>query len=249
MGEVYEVADVFYSTLCKRKSDAFAIGGKPEETPILICRKTDKVADVFKVSRTPTTSATHTPAQQSLLTTTLSSSASVSFASLRVGHDPAQHPVGARAAGQRQVPRLPRHDGQRRSVHRLCAAVPPCISWSRLSPPCAALPSLSGGGQDIVRWIVRHFGPTAFRQEKDFWELIREEAKFEEQTVADLLLVSPSRSTTFVPIVQGYSAFAAVELMAREVGVRRVPVLNNKQDKRILNLVTHTHSPHTLTRT
>ena len=45
------MADIFYSTLCSKKADTFAIGGRPEETPIFICRRGDKVVDVLKVTQ------------------------------------------------------------------------------------------------------------------------------------------------------------------------------------------------------
>ena len=48
----------------------------------------------------------------------------------------------------------------------------------------------------------------------------------------------------FVPVVSGYSAFAAVEIMARERGLRRVPVITDRQERKLLNLVSLPH--HTL---
>ena len=43
------MADIFYATLCQRKADSFAIFGKPEQTPIYVCHKDEKVVDVLKV--------------------------------------------------------------------------------------------------------------------------------------------------------------------------------------------------------
>ena len=101
--------------------------------------------------------------------------------------------------------------------------------------------SLCGWWQDIVRYIVRHFGPAAFKEGGDFWEMFREEKKFEEKTVEEVMKMDLIRLNPFVPVVQGYSAFAAVEVMAREPGVRRVPVIDNRKDRKLLNLVS-THS-------
>ena len=91
---------------------------------------------------------------------------------------------------------------------------------------------------DVVRYVVRHFGgPATFREGNDFWQLVREESKFEQQTVADLLQRVSTAPGRFVPVIAGYSAYNAVEVMARETGCRRVPVLNDRKDKRLINLV------------
>ena len=46
----------------------------------------------------------------------------------------------------------------------------------------------------------------------------------------------------FVPVIAGYSAYAVVETMAREKGLRRVPVIDNRTDRKLLNLVTSSHT-------
>ena len=43
------MADVFYTRLCQRKAENFAIFGKAETMPIWVCYKGDKVVDVLKV--------------------------------------------------------------------------------------------------------------------------------------------------------------------------------------------------------
>ena len=89
----------------------------------------------------------------------------------------------------------------------------------------------------MVRYVVQHFGRNHWDEQRDFWQLVKEEKKFEQKTVGELMTFKPSGGL-FVPVVSGYSAFAVMETMARERSIRRVPVVNNRKEGLLVNLVT-----------
>lgn len=69
---------------------------------------------------------------------------------------------------------------QTNTQHDLCS----------MSLYCRAAVMCYWRSQDIVRYIVRHFGPTALGDCKDFWNLVVEESRFAQQTVEDLMQVN-----------------------------------------------------------
>jgi len=89
---------------------------------------------------------------------------------------------------------------------------------------------------DIVRYIVHHFGTGAHR-DQDFWELVKEEEKFRDKTVNDLMTYPVKWRNPFHPVVRGYSAMSVVEPLAREPDLHRVPIID-RETRQMYNLVT-----------
>jgi CBS domain-containing protein len=90
---------------------------------------------------------------------------------------------------------------------------------------------------DILRYIVNHFGEDDKGKDKDFWDLVKEEEKFQTKTVGDLMTYPLSRRNPFHPLHRGYSAMAVVEPLAREPQLHRIPVID-PDTKQMFNLVT-----------
>jgi len=90
---------------------------------------------------------------------------------------------------------------------------------------------------DIARYVVYTFDPTYMNQNKDFWDLVKEEKHFQNKTIADVIAHPHTVKNPFHPVPRGYSAFAVFEPMAREKGLHRVPVVD-PETRQLYNLVT-----------
>jgi len=89
--------------------------------------------------------------------------------------------------------------------------------------------------QDIVSKVVSMFGEIRLKNVDDFWVLVKEEVAFQDLTVQDI--IKPSRrKERWVTVKKGYSLLLAAEILARERGVRRIPVL--MEDMKLYSLVT-----------
>jgi len=90
---------------------------------------------------------------------------------------------------------------------------------------------------DIVKYFVDHFGEQRLKDVgENFWELVDKEKEFQEKTVNDLMTYPLSKRNPFHPVPRGYSLFAAVELLARERGLHRVPIVD--EDRKLVHLAT-----------
>jgi len=89
---------------------------------------------------------------------------------------------------------------------------------------------------DIVKFFVQHFGETALKSTQDFWSLVEKEEYFQTRTVNDLMIYPIRKRNPFHPIPRGYSLFAVMEVLARERGLHRVPIID--QNFRLVHLVT-----------
>jgi len=89
---------------------------------------------------------------------------------------------------------------------------------------------------DIVMFIVESFGDTVMRSEQDYWQLLQKEKYFQDRVVNDIMKYPLNRRNPFHPVPKGYSLFAAIEVLAREHGLHRVPVLD--ETRRLVGLVT-----------
>lgn len=164
----YEVSTDFFKVLCRLKSESFAVGGKPSETPIWICNRDDKVVDVL-----------------------------LGF------------------------------------IQRNILSVP--VLQQKTGKYYGFLDFMT-----IAKYIVEHFGEKHFQVERSFWDLVSEEKVFARRTVGDLITQYHDTATTpiYYPIKAGYSAMCVLETLAREKGLRRVPIINNENDQQLSNLVT-----------
>jgi len=91
---------------------------------------------------------------------------------------------------------------------------------------------------NIVSYICEHFGAKAQRDLSDFWAMMKEEEKFGEKTVNDLMQHPRSRKISpFHSVFRGYSACAVIEPIAREPALRRIAVID-RDTHQLYNLVT-----------
>eukprot|EP01094_Clydonella_sp_ATCC50884_P017472 TRINITY_DN305_c0_g1_i1.p1 TRINITY_DN305_c0_g1~~TRINITY_DN305_c0_g1_i1.p1 ORF type:complete len:355 (-),score=164.05 TRINITY_DN305_c0_g1_i1:395-1429(-) len=91
---------------------------------------------------------------------------------------------------------------------------------------------------DIVTHIVRDFGSKALDKVENWWELCENSEDIQQVTVNDVMKTPLTRRNPFHPVCEHYSLFSATELMAREPQLHRVPVLNNREDRRLVNIIT-----------
>lgn len=91
---------------------------------------------------------------------------------------------------------------------------------------------------DIVRDVVRHFGPERVGVERTFDELLKEETEFGNRTVDAVMKFPLADQRLYHPLTEEYSAMAVVEQLAREGGSRRVVVVDNQVSRHPVNLIT-----------
>jgi len=90
---------------------------------------------------------------------------------------------------------------------------------------------------DIVKYVVDTFGKDMVTQmSENYWEFVEKQEFFREKTVNDLMVYPLSRRNPFHPVTRGYSLFSAIELLARERGLHRVPVID--ENRKLVHLVT-----------
>jgi CBS domain-containing protein len=89
---------------------------------------------------------------------------------------------------------------------------------------------------DIVRYVVEHFGGETLAATEDFWAGVACEEEFQKKTVNDLMKWPLTRRNPFHPVYTGYSLFSAVELLARESNLHRVPIVD--RTRQLVNLIT-----------
>jgi 5'-AMP-activated protein kinase regulatory gamma subunit len=89
---------------------------------------------------------------------------------------------------------------------------------------------------DIVKFFVQHFGESVAKTDADYWNLIEKEEYFKTRTVNDLMVYPLRKRNPFHPVPRGYSLFSVLEVLARERGLHRVPIID--QEYRLVHLVT-----------
>jgi 5'-AMP-activated protein kinase regulatory gamma subunit len=90
---------------------------------------------------------------------------------------------------------------------------------------------------DIVRFVVSQFGETTLKDfGENFWKLVEKEELFQTRTVGDLMVYPLSSRNPFHEVRRGYSLFHVFEILARERGVHRVPIID--EGRRIVHLAT-----------
>lgn len=86
--------------------------------------------------------------------------------------------------------------------------------------------------------VLRHFGPGAFGKERPFEDLVKEEAEFKNKTVDDVMSYPGiGEKSYYHALTKDYSGMACVEALVREPGNRRVLILDDRRNKKPVNLV------------
>jgi len=90
---------------------------------------------------------------------------------------------------------------------------------------------------DIVKFVVDFFGETEeLKNSEDWTKLAAASEEFSKKTVNDVMKYPLTRRNPFFPIHEGYSLFSAIEGMARERGLHRIPVIN--EDRKLITIIT-----------
>lgn len=89
---------------------------------------------------------------------------------------------------------------------------------------------------DIVLYVVNTFGEAKLNVDDDFFTMVSKEEDFQKKTVNDLMRWPLARRNPFHPVAREYSLLYAIEALARERSLHRVPVVDS--DRMLVNLVT-----------
>lgn len=91
---------------------------------------------------------------------------------------------------------------------------------------------------DIVKFVVEFFGEQVetLKSSEDWFALATSSEEFCKKTVNDVIRHPVSFRNPFFPVHSGYSLFAAVEAMARERGLHRVPVID--ESRKLITIIT-----------
>jgi predicted transcriptional regulator len=94
---------------------------------------------------------------------------------------------------------------------------------------------------DIVNYFVEQFGQASLNNTIDFLKLIEADERFQTLTVDDLLKhpVSAEARLKFTPVHKTFSLYYAFELMARDLDIQRLPIVDS--DLQLKNLITQSH--------
>jgi len=93
---------------------------------------------------------------------------------------------------------------------------------------------------DIVKFVVDFFGETESLKNTDDWmKLVDSSEEFKKKTVNDIMRYPLNTRNPFYPIHTGYSLLHAVEILAREKGLHRIPVID--QERKLITVITQTH--------
>jgi CBS domain-containing protein len=90
---------------------------------------------------------------------------------------------------------------------------------------------------DIVKFVVGFFGETEeLKKDEDFFKLAEKSEEFQKKTVNDIMTYPIRKRNPFHPVNSGYSLMTAVEALARERGLHRVPVVD--KDFNLISIIT-----------
>jgi len=90
---------------------------------------------------------------------------------------------------------------------------------------------------DIVKFMVEFFGTSEeLKNSEDWFKLAEASEEFRKKTVNDIMKYPLSNRNPFFPIHSGYSLFCAVEALARETGLHRIPVVDN--ERKLITVIT-----------
>jgi len=94
---------------------------------------------------------------------------------------------------------------------------------------------------DIVRFVVDFFGRKKLESDEDYWELANKDVEFQKKLVKDAMVYPMSRRNPFHPTLKGYSIFSVMELLGKEPGLHRVPIIDNYETRRLVGMITQSH--------
>jgi len=90
---------------------------------------------------------------------------------------------------------------------------------------------------DIVKFVVEFFGASEeLKNTEDWFKLAEASEEFQKKTVNDIMKYPLSTRNPFFPIHSGYSLFCAVEALAREKGLHRIPVID--EERKLITVIT-----------
>jgi len=90
---------------------------------------------------------------------------------------------------------------------------------------------------DIVKFVVDFFGETdKLRDSEDWIKLVETSEEFNKKTVNDIMKYPLSKRNPFFPIHSGYSLLNAVEALAKEKGLHRIPIID--ADRKLITVIT-----------
>lgn len=89
---------------------------------------------------------------------------------------------------------------------------------------------------DISRYVLDFVGKEQLQSMEDFWKNLDRIDKLKNVTVNDCMQSPLTRENPFKPVTQGYSLHFALEILARESGLHRIPVIT--RDRKMANMLT-----------
>lgn len=89
---------------------------------------------------------------------------------------------------------------------------------------------------DILDFITKKFDANKLETAKDFWNLMEADKEFMQTTVTHVIQNPILKRNPYHPVTTGYSLLSAVELLAREPGLHRVPIVD--ADRQLKSLLT-----------
>lgn len=92
---------------------------------------------------------------------------------------------------------------------------------------------------DIVKYVVDFFGTSddqLLRNSEDWIKLVSAHEEFMKKTVNDIMKYPLTKRNPFFPIHSGFSVFAAIEALAKEKQLHRVPIID--ADRKLVTVVT-----------
>jgi len=92
---------------------------------------------------------------------------------------------------------------------------------------------------DIVKFVVEQFKTSndeLLRNSDDWLKLVSAKEEFMNLTVNDVMRYPLSRENPFFPIHAGYSLFAAIEALARQPHLHRVPIID--KERHLVTIIT-----------
>jgi len=90
---------------------------------------------------------------------------------------------------------------------------------------------------DIVKFVIEFFGETEeLKNSNDWFAMANNSEEFRKKTVNDIMKYPLTKRNPFFPIHSGFSLFCAIEALAREKGLHRVPVID--EERLLITVVT-----------
>jgi len=95
---------------------------------------------------------------------------------------------------------------------------------------------------DIVKCAVDFFGVTdELKNTEDWLRIANAHEEFSKKVVKDIMKSPRTRRNPFFPIHSGFSLFSAIEAMAKERGLHRLPIIENDENRKLITMITQSH--------